>query len=132
MAVAEVVLEVLPQPPPPQQREPARALRVPAVPRLVEYLYLASTWVGCGAVAASTVARRALGLDSPVTCAFVNISIGSLVVPALVIVVVTLQFLRAMCAAGFRSSLRNSVKEIQFQIQSRKVSGLGNAAPSYS
>ncbi|CAL5006197.1 unnamed protein product [Urochloa decumbens] len=111
MAVAEVVLEVLPQPPPP--RDPAVALRGLAVPKVAEYLYLASVWVGCAGLAAAMVLRRALGQDSPVTCAFLKVSVGSLVLPALVIVVCDLQLSLGMRATGFRSSLCTSAKEIQ-------------------
>ncbi|CAL5006196.1 unnamed protein product [Urochloa decumbens] len=121
MAVAEVVLEVLPQPPPPP-REPAAALRKVAVPKLVPYLCLAlaSAWVGCASTAAATVARRALGEDSPVTYAFLKVLIGSFAFSTLVIVVVILWILRFMCAMGFRSLLRIAAKDIQSQIQSKK------------
>ncbi|CAO2191453.1 unnamed protein product [Urochloa humidicola] len=123
MAAAEVVPEVLPQPPPPPPpREPAAALRHFSVPKVVLYLYFASAWVGCACLAAgAVVARRALGVDSPVVYALIKASIGSFAFPALVLVVVTLRLLRAMCAAGFGSSLRTSAREIQ--IQSRKMFG---------
>ncbi|CAO2163345.1 unnamed protein product [Urochloa humidicola] len=123
MAAAEVVLEVLPQPPPPPRpREPAAvALRHFTVPKVVLYLYFASAWVGCACVAAGSVARRALGVDSPVVYALMKASLGSFAFPALVLVVVTLRLLRAMCAAGFGPSLRTSAREIQ--IQSRKIFG---------
>ncbi|CAL5012526.1 unnamed protein product [Urochloa decumbens] len=112
MAVAEVVLEVLPPPP----REPAAAVRHFTVPKVVMYLYFASAWVGCACLAAgAVVARRALGVDSPVTYAFIKASLGSFVFPALVIAIVTLRLLRAMCAAGFKPSLRTSAREIQIQ-----------------
>lgn len=118
MAVAEVVLEVHPQPPPPP-REPAVALPDLAVPKLLQYLYLASAWVACAGVAAATAARRALGDDSPVTYAFLKVSIGALAFPALLVLIVALRLLRAMCAAGFRLSLRTFAREIQ--IHSSKV-----------
>ena len=108
MAASEVVLEVLPQAPP---REPAAAL-LPrlAVPKVLQYLYLASAWVACAGVAAGTVARRALGDESPVTYAFLKVSIGALVFPVLLV-------LRAMCAAGFGLSLRTVAREVQIHFQ---------------
>ena len=117
MAASEVVLEVLPQALP---RELAAAL-LPrlAVPKVLQYLYLASTWVACAGVAARTVACRALGDESPVTYAFLKVSIGALVFPVLLVLVVTLRLLRAMCAAGFGLSLRTVAREVQ--IHSRKV-----------
>ncbi|KAG2583910.1 uncharacterized protein LOC120712359 [Panicum virgatum] len=119
MAASEVVLEVLPQAPP---QEPAAAL-LPhlAVPKVLQYLYLASAWVGCAAVAAGTAARRALGDDSPVTYAFLKVSIGALLFPVLLVLVVTLRLLRAMCAAGFALSVRTVAREVQ--IHSRKMFG---------
>ncbi|OEL36839.1 hypothetical protein BAE44_0002142 [Dichanthelium oligosanthes] len=126
-AVAEVVLEVVPQPPPPP-REPAAALRDLAVRKLIPYLCIACTWVGCASVAASTVARRASGEeDSPLAYAFIKVSIGALIFLVMILLVATVWLLRVMCAAGFGSSLRSSATEIQ--IQSRKVSRQGNAAP---
>ncbi|XP_039843897.1 uncharacterized protein LOC120703793 [Panicum virgatum] len=117
MAASKVVLEVLPQAPP---REPAAAL-LPhlAVPKVLQYMYLASAWVACAGVAAGTVARRALGDESPVTYAFLKVSIGALVFPVLLVLVVTLRLLRAMCAAGFALSLRIVAREVQ--VHSRKV-----------
>jgi hypothetical protein len=70
-------------------------------------------------VAAATVARRALGDSSPVVWAFLKVSIGALVFPALLILVFAVRVLRAMLAAGFRRSLRTHAREIQ--IQARKV-----------
>lgn len=119
MASAEVVLEVLPQPQPPL--EPAVALPDLAVPKVFQYLYLACAWVCCAGVAASTVARRACGEDSPLAYAFLKVSGGALVFPALVVLVFTLRLLRVMCAAGFSRSLRTGAKAIQ--IQSRKMFG---------
>ncbi|XP_066327093.1 uncharacterized protein [Miscanthus floridulus] len=119
MAVAEVAIEVPPQqqppPPPAATREPA------VVPRVLQYLYLASAWVACAGVAAATVARRALGDSSPVVWAFLKVSIGALVFPALLILVFAVRVLRAMLAAGFRRSLRIHAREIQ--IQARKMFG---------
>ncbi|KAJ1268450.1 hypothetical protein BS78_07G136300 [Paspalum vaginatum] len=120
MAVAEVVLEVLPQPPP-QQEPLAVALPDLAVPKVLQYLYLASAWVACAGVAASTVARRACGENSPLVYAFLKVSLGALVFPALLIVVFTLRLMRAMRAAGFRHSLSTGARAIQ--IQSRKIFG---------
>ncbi|OEL24307.1 hypothetical protein BAE44_0014674 [Dichanthelium oligosanthes] len=118
MAVAEVVLEVHPQPPP---REPAAALPYVAVPKLLQYLYLASAWVACAGVAAGTVARRALGEASPMVYTFLKVSIGALVFPALLVLVVALRLLRAMRVAGLGLSLRTLAREIQ--IHSRKMFG---------
>ncbi|XP_039803541.1 uncharacterized protein LOC120667553 [Panicum virgatum] len=98
----------------------------PPLPRLtvskvLQYLYLASAWVACAGVAAGTVARRALGDESPVTYAFLKVSIGALVFPVLIVLVVTLRLLRAMCVAGFGLSLRTVAREVQ--IHSRKMFG---------
>ncbi|CAL4998779.1 unnamed protein product [Urochloa decumbens] len=107
MAVAEVVLEVLPK---------------VAVPKLVPYLCLAlaSAWVGCASTTAATVAHRALGEDSPVTYAFLKVLIGCLAFSTLIIVVVILRF---MCAVGFRPLLRIAAKDVESQIQSEKMFG---------
>ncbi|XP_039815818.1 uncharacterized protein LOC120678633 isoform X2 [Panicum virgatum] len=107
MAASEVVLEVLPQAPP---REPAAAL-LPrlAVPKVLQYLYLASVWVASAGVAAGTVARRALGDESPVTYAFLKVSIGALVFLVLLVLVVTLRLLRTVAR--------------EVQIHSRKMFG---------
>ncbi|KAF8702049.1 hypothetical protein HU200_033394 [Digitaria exilis] len=120
MAVDEAVLEVLPNPPQPS-REPAGALPAVPVPKLLQYLYLASTWVACAGVASGTVARRVLGDGSPVVDALIKVCIGALAFPVLLVLVVTLRLLRAMCAAGFRDSLRTVATEIQ--IHSRKMFG---------
>lgn len=120
MAVGEVAIEILPQQPPAAAaREPAAASADLSVPRVLQFLYLASAWVACAGVAAGTVARRALGDSSPVVWAFLKVSIAALVFPALLILVFALRVLRAMLAVGFRRSLRTHAREIQ--IQARKV-----------
>ncbi|CAO2188228.1 unnamed protein product, partial [Urochloa humidicola] len=120
MAVDEVVLEVHPQQPAQPPLEPAAAaLPILTVPKFLQYLYLASAWVACAGVAAATVARRALGDDSPVTYTLLKVSFGALAFPVLLVVLVTLRLVRAMCAAGFGASLRTFTREVQ--IQSRKA-----------
>ncbi|CAO2163344.1 unnamed protein product [Urochloa humidicola] len=122
MAVDEVVLEVHPQPPPQPPLEPAAAaLPILSVPKFLQYLYLASAWVACAGVAAATIARRALGDDSPVIYTLLKVSFGALAFPVLLVVLVALRLVRAMCAAGFGASLRTFTREIQ--IQSRKMFG---------
>ncbi|CAL5012530.1 unnamed protein product [Urochloa decumbens] len=121
MAVDEVVLEVHSQQPPQPPREPAAPLPIVTVPKLLQYLYLASAWVACAGVAAATVARRALGDDSPVTYTLLKVSFGALAFPVLLVFIVALRLLRAMCSAGFGSSLRTFTREIQ--IHSRKMFG---------
>ncbi|CAO2188220.1 unnamed protein product [Urochloa humidicola] len=98
MAAAELVVVV---PPPSPSPEPPLKRPDLAAAKAAMYLCLASLWVCCSGMAATSIARYLVDSIHPVVSTLLKISAGAALVVALLIAVFFLLLLRAMRATGY-------------------------------